>query len=129
VPTCWASLIPDLAASVSSFTEYRRRKLKPFRRRFIISVVNLVPVVGLSRLACAAADTLPESDASAAALGYRVDASKVDKAKFPKFMTGQYCSNCQFYQGGSSDEMAGCLLFGGRRVSGTGWCNGYTHRS
>jgi hypothetical protein len=103
--------------------------LKPSRRRFIITVVNLVPVAGLSRLANAAADALPESDPSAAALGYRVDASKVDKAKFPKFMTGQSCSNCQFYQGGASDEMAGCLLFGARRVPGTGWCSGYTHRS
>jgi hypothetical protein len=33
--------------------------LKPSRRRFIITVVNLVPVAGLSRLANAAADALP----------------------------------------------------------------------
>ena len=103
--------------------------MKSSRRGFLTSTVALIPVAVLSRWAYGAAEALSESDPSAAALGYRADATKVDKAKFPKYAAGQSCSNCQFYQGSASDQTAACPLFTGRRVAGTGWCNGYARRS
>lgn len=51
------------------------------------------------------AETYPQ----AAALGYKADASKVDKAKFPEYAAGQVCDNCALYQG-----KAGCSLFAGK---------------
>jgi hypothetical protein len=103
--------------------------MKSSRRGFLASVVGLIPAVGLSRFAYGAADELAESDPSAIALGYRADATKVEKAKFPKYLAGQSCSTCQFYQGSASDQVAACPLFNGRSVRGSGWCNGYAPKS
>ncbi|AKD24639.1 High potential iron-sulfur protein [Polynucleobacter duraquae] len=40
-----------------------------------------------------------ETDPQVAALGYKSDASKVDKANFAKYVAGQKCDNCALYQG------------------------------
>ena len=46
---------------------------------------------------------LDEKDPQAVALGYVADASKVDTKKFPKYATGQLCSNCALYQAKATD--------------------------
>ena len=38
-----------------------------------------------------------ETDPQAAVLGYKANASKVDKAKYPSFAASQACSNCAMY--------------------------------
>jgi len=91
------------------------------------SVAGLVSAAFLP-LAARAAEELSETDPSAVALGYRVDATKVDKAKFTKYAAGQNCSNCQFYQGSASSKTAACPLFTGKTVEGAGWCNGYARK-
>jgi hypothetical protein len=102
--------------------------MKSCRREFIVgSVVGLVSTAFLPLVAHAAAE-LSETDPSAVALGYRVDATKVDKVKFPKYAAGQECANCQFYQGSASTKTAACPLFNGKTVEGAGWCNGYTKK-
>ncbi|MEY4295800.1 MAG: hypothetical protein RLY82_1488, partial [Pseudomonadota bacterium] len=40
-----------------------------------------------------------ETDANAVALGYKALATKVDKAKYPKYVAGQVCTNCALFQG------------------------------
>jgi hypothetical protein len=70
-----------------------------------------------------------ETDPQAAALGYVADATKVNKAKFPKFASGQLCSNCALYQAKATDAAGGCPLFAGKQVAGKGWCSAYAKKA
>ena len=70
-----------------------------------------------------------EKDAQAAALGYVADAKRVDVKKFPKFVAGQNCTNCALYQGKATDKAAGCPLFAGKQVAGTGWCSAWAKKA
>jgi hypothetical protein len=102
--------------------------MKSCRREFIVgSVVGLISTA-LTPLVAYAAEELSETDPGAVALGYRMDATKVDKAKFPKYADGQACVNCQFYQGSASAKTGTCPLFSGKMVEGAGWCNGYVKK-
>jgi High potential iron-sulfur protein/TAT (twin-arginine translocation) pathway signal sequence len=79
-----------------------------------------------SRMAAAqAAQRLDENDPQAQALGYKHDASKVDKAKFKNYQPGQTCANCQQFQGKPKEEWAGCTIFPGKQVNAKGWCSAY----
>jgi High potential iron-sulfur protein len=94
------------------------------RRKFMaITAIGLVSAAGLTRVGQAQTARLVESEAAATALGYRHDASKVDKAKFPRFAAGQLCSNCALYQGKPTDPWAPCAVVGGKLVAAKGWCN------
>jgi hypothetical protein len=98
------------------------------RRKFI----QIVPVAGVSLLAARSAlaqAKLEESDAQAKALGYSHDATKVDKAKQPKYAAGQSCSNCQLFQGKPTDAWAACPLFAGKQVNAKGWCNAWVKKA
>lgn len=72
---------------------------------------------------------LSESDPQATSLGYRHEAADVDKTRFPRYESGQLCSNCALYLGGAEDEWAGCSIFPGKAVKGTGWCNVYAPKA
>ena len=94
------------------------------RCKFIqLTAVGLAGAAGLTRLGQAQAARLDESDGAATALGYKHDASKVDKAKFPRFAAAQVCSNCALFQGKSGDSWAPCAVVGGKLVAANGWCN------
>ena len=71
---------------------------------------------------------MDEAGAQAKALGYVSDAAKVDKAKFPAFVEGSRCANCQLYQGGTADS-GPCPLFAGSAVSAKGWCSAYAKKA
>lgn len=103
--------------------------MKSSRRSFLITSIGVASTLALSRQAYADAPKVSESDPTAVALGYKMDATKVDKAKFPKFVAGQECSNCQFFQGKPTDAFAPCPMFGGKQVSGKGWCSAYTKKA
>lgn len=74
-----------------------------------------------------------ESDPLARQLGYKINASKVDTAKFPKRAgpegAQQLCRNCQFYHGAAGSAWGPCTVFGNRLVSAGGWCNSWFGRS
>ena len=72
---------------------------------------------------------LSEDDATAAALGYREDAGKVDSAKFPTHKAGQTCANCKFFAGTDKSASGGCQLFPGKSVSAKGWCSAYNPKA
>ena len=72
---------------------------------------------------------LDEKDPTAIALGYVADASKVDKAKYPKYAAGQVCANCALYQGKATDPAAPCTLFAGKLVAGKGWCSAWAKKA
>jgi hypothetical protein len=81
------------------------------------------------QVANAQAVPLTESDPIAQALGYKEDATKVDKAKFPKYVAGETCAGCQLFQGKPTDATAPCAAFGGKLVSGKGWCSAWVKRA
>ena len=70
-----------------------------------------------------------ENDPTAQALGYKHDATKVDKKKFAQHQAGQTCSNCQLYQGKPTDAWAPCQIFAGKQVNGKGWCSAWAKKA
>jgi hypothetical protein len=98
------------------------------RREFILHVA-LGSTALLASQVQAATPMLAETDPQAGALGYKADATKVDKTKFPKYAAGQLCNNCALYQGKAADAAAGCPLFAGKQVAGKGWCSAYAKKA
>ena len=98
------------------------------RRVFLMQVATASGALALAGAAQAQA-MVAESDAQAAALGYKADASKVDKAKFPKYAAGQNCANCALFQGPASAAAGVCPIFAGKQVAGKGWCNSYVKKA
>jgi hypothetical protein len=99
------------------------------RRAFIENSVIVIATAGVSALAPAeAAPMLSESDPTAAALGYKANASTVDKAKFPQYMAGQSCAGCALYQGAAGAASGPCTIYAGKLVSATGWCASYAKK-
>ena len=99
------------------------------RRVFIENGAFLLATFGV----CAVAwpDSPPmvsESDPLATALGYKADASSVDKAKFPQYAAGSSCSSCALYQGVAGAASGPCPLFAGKAVSAQGWCSSYVKK-
>ena len=102
----------------------------PSRRAFVVTMVTGTSTLAASRVSAqAAAPKLEESDPQAVGLGYKADASKVDKAKYPQHAATQVCSGCNFYQGKPTDTMAPCQLFAGKQVAGKGWCTAFAKKA
>lgn len=101
--------------------------LKQNRRVFVAQTVVGAGALALFSQAQAQA-SLAETDAQASALGYKVDATKVDKTKQAKYTTGQMCGNCALYQGAAGSAMGLCPLFAGKQVSSKGWCTAWAKK-
>ena len=97
------------------------------RRVFMMQAIVGCAAVGTALQAKAQA-TLAETDPQAVALGYKADATKVDKTKQPKYAAGQVCTNCALFQGAASAAAGGCPLFAGKQVAGKGWCNAWAKK-
>lgn len=80
-----------------------------------------------------ASDEVTVDEPLAQAMGYAVDASKVDTAKFPKRAgdagAKQFCNNCALFSGEVDAETAPCSIFQNRPVRGAGWCNAWVAKS
>lgn len=98
------------------------------RRTFLIAVAG-ASSAAMFAASARAQTAVAETDAQAQGVGYRADATKVDKAKFPKYAAGQLCSNCALYQGKPTDATAACPLFPGKVVAGKGWCSAYNKKA
>lgn len=97
------------------------------RRTFIlqsIAATGLVAATGAAQ----AQPMVSEKDPAAAGLGYKEDATKVDKAKAPKYAAGQNCGNCALFQGKAGAAAGACPLFAGKQVSAKAWCNSYAKK-
>src|ERR1700753_1934162 len=99
--------------------------MRSSRRTFLITSIGVASTLALSRQAFADAPKVSETDPTAQALGYRADASQVDKAKFAKFAPGQDCGNCSFFQGKAGDAYGGCSMLPGKDVFPQGGGGGY----
>ena len=100
------------------------------RRTFLISVAGAATALAVSRITFAQAGTpLSESDPQAQSLGYKSDATKADKVKFPKYAPSQTCSACQLYQGKPGDATGPCPIFQNRLVAAKGWCSAWVKKA
>jgi hypothetical protein len=95
----------------------------------MLSVVGAASSLVLRYEAWADGAPVLESDANAQALGYKTDAGRVDRAKYPQFQVGQACANCQFFQGKAGDSTAPCTIFTGKLVNAKGWCSAYAKKA
>ena len=102
--------------------------MKTNRRQFMILSAAGAASLALNNSVQAQAMVAP-TDPQAVALGYVEDAAKVDKAKFPKFVAGQNCSNCALYQGKAGAAAGGCTLFAGKQVTAKGWCSAHAKKA
>jgi hypothetical protein len=98
------------------------------RREFIVQI-SLASSVLVAGQAFAQNAMVAENDAMASALGYKADASKVDKAKYPKYAAGQQCANCTLYQGKAGDAAGPCPVFAGKQVAAKGWCSTWAKKA
>lgn len=97
------------------------------RRVFMMQSVVACAAAGVA-LQATAQTMVAETDPQPVALGYKADATKVDKSKQPKYAAGQVCSNCALFQGSPSAAAGGCPLFAGKQVAGKGWCNAWAKK-
>ena len=110
--------------------------MKNQRRKFL-SLLALTPPLALALRAgkssaqqkAAAMPHVSESDPQAQALGYKDDASKVDKKKFTNFKEGELCSNCQHFSGKSGEQWGPCAIFPGKQVNAKGWCSAWQKKA
>jgi hypothetical protein len=99
------------------------------RRQFVLTAVPATALLLGASAASAQAAKLEESDPAAVALGYKMDATKVDAAKFPTYKAGNVCSNCQLYSGKANDATGPCAAFGGKLVAAKGWCSAWAKKA
>ena len=99
------------------------------RRTFLYTIPVATLALTATRTASAQAAKVEESDATAAAIGYKHDASKVDTKKFPSYAAGRNCANCQLYQGKATDAWAPCAIVAGKQVNGKGWCTAWSKKA
>lgn len=98
------------------------------RREFIVQITVAGSALAGTQ-AFAQAPMVVESDGQASALGYKADATKVDKAKFPKYAAGQTCANCALFQAKATDAAGACPLFAGKQVAAKGWCSAWAKKA
>jgi hypothetical protein len=104
------------------------------RRRFFAIAGSAIGAATLANVLprSARAAELPHltsADPTAQALHYNDDATKVDKSKAPTWKAGEFCHNCNFFQGGATDPWGPCQLFPGKSVHRDGWCAGYAKKA
>jgi hypothetical protein len=98
------------------------------RRVFMMQVATAATAVMAVSEASAQA-MVDEKDPQAVGLAYKADASKVDKAKNPKFAAGSNCGNCALFQGKAGAAAGGCPLFAGKQVAAKGWCSAWAKKA
>jgi High potential iron-sulfur protein len=99
------------------------------RRVFMMQAMSAAGIAAIATTASAQAAMVNEADPQAVGLGYKADATKVDKTKQAKYAAGQVCGNCALFQGKASDAAGGCPLFAGKQVAGKGWCSAYAKKA
>ncbi|HEY9024271.1 MAG TPA: high-potential iron-sulfur protein [Burkholderiaceae bacterium] len=96
------------------------------RRRFL----TLVPLAGTAALVRAQTPAAVDpKDPNAVALGFTLDATKVDKSKFPSYAPGQACGNCALYQAPPDKTVGACPIYQNKLVPAKGWCKAWVKKT
>jgi len=118
--------------SMSRFNEestMTRHAPQASRRRFIkISVAGLAAAPFVSALlsgAAQAVDAVSESEPTATALGYKLDATKASNRKDSTAV----CGNCSLFSGKPGASDGPCSVFGGKLVNAKGWCTAWVKKA
>jgi hypothetical protein len=110
----------------------KQNRINTGRRSFLKGgSLTVVPaaITGSVGNAAARGASVDEKDAQAQSLGYKHDATKVDKVKFARYQAGQACANCAWYQGKPTNAWGGCPIFASKQVAGKGWCSAYVKKA
>jgi hypothetical protein len=99
------------------------------RRTFLITSAALATTASFGGRALAQAVPLSPADPQATALGYVVDTTKANQAKYPAHNAAQMCGNCQLFGGKASDATGPCPIYGGKLVANKGWCSAYSKKA
>ena len=98
------------------------------RRRFIkISATGFAAAPFASALlsgTAEAVDKVSESEPTATALGYKIDATKASNRKD----NSAVCGNCNLYSGKPGEAEGPCSIFGGKLVNAKGWCTAWVKK-
>ena len=109
----------------------KQNRINIGRRDFVkagsLAVVSAA-IAGSVGNAAAQGAKVEEKDTQAQSLGYKHDATKVDKAKFATYQAGQTCGNCALYQGKPADAWGACPIFAGKQVAAKGWCSAFVKK-
>jgi hypothetical protein len=98
------------------------------RRFFKISALGLAAAPFASALlsgVAQAVDTVKESDPTAMALGYSIDAAKSTK----RTDKAAVCGTCSLYSGKPGAADGPCTIFQGNLVSAKGWCSAWVKKA
>ena len=98
------------------------------RRRFIAhtALAAMAGPIAARRAHAEDLPALPADNATAVALAYNEDVTKVTHASFK---AGSLCNNCNFYTGAAGSPRGPCSLFPGYSVSAKGWCAGWAKKA
>ncbi|HEU0153794.1 MAG TPA: high-potential iron-sulfur protein [Arenimonas sp.] len=99
----------------------------PSRRRFLVHAAVVAAALPFASRLVGTAQAqelkkLPLDNATAKALAYAEDASKVSH---PSHKPGSNCANCQFY----TATTGACTLFPGFAVPATAWCSAWAKKA
>jgi hypothetical protein len=107
-----------------------RRSFIQFATTTVIAIAATAPLShAAAPPAAAALPNLELDNATAKALGYVEDSSKVDAKKYPKHTNTQVCSGCALMQGDAKKPRNPCTLFPGRSVASKGWCASFAKKA
>lgn len=99
------------------------------RRRTLLFAAPAIALGLMSSREALAQAKATENDPTAAALGYKEDASKVDTVKFKNYIKGSNCAGCNFFQGKAGVASAPCTALGGKLVVAKGWCTAWVKKA
>lgn len=103
--------------------------MKPTNRRvFVIHAIAGTASLGVAAGARAEdprpTEQVKETDAYPKSMGFKLNTSNVDKAKFPRHTAEQKCSECQLFSGKAGEALGPCSFFK-RLVPPDGWCRNF----
>jgi len=100
------------------------------RRVFMLHAVAGTTALASSSAARAEPATEPvkETDPYPKSMGFKLNTSAVDQAKFPRHDISQKCSECQLFSAPSGSDKLGTCSFFKRLVPPDGWCRNFKPR-
>lgn len=102
---------------------------KTNRRRFVKVIATGLAAVPLANAlfsgSAEAVDMVSESDPTAVALKYKMDATKATDRKDAT----AFCGTCNFYTGKPGGANGPCAVFGGKLVAAKGWCGSWVKKA
>jgi hypothetical protein len=99
------------------------------RRVFMLQVLAAASAAVVTSVNAADEESnvkLTETDPYAKSMGFKLDTTQVDQAKYPRHDAAtQQCSKCQLFSPKAGEPIGNCSFYGGRLVPEGGWCRNF----